>query len=328
MEEFSRRPPSNWVQGRPGTCIQRSWTQSRFLSALFAGGRGLDGAVLKPGTLQKMFAAQDSDSGYGLGFALLNLDGLRMVGHRGGIYGYSTELLGMPDDKLGAVVIINMDNSSEVAWHVAFTALRFMVAARADKPPPALVIPTDVPAETMHRLAGRYEEDKKAMQIFERDGKLFLEPLQNAGRSELRQLGDSLLTDDRNGWGFEIIPIAGGIKASGNTDEIYKRVPEAKPLPMPQGWSKLLGEYGWDYNVLYIMDRNNELTALLEMEYVPLAKISDDVWAFPADSSYDHEKLTFVRDKDGCPVQVKVGEVIFPRRSACDNSSWPNGMYP
>ncbi len=314
--------------GPAGNMYSTVLDQSRFLSALFAGGRGLDGVVLKPGTLQKMFTPQDSDSGYGLGFALLNVDGLRMVGHRGGIYGFSTELLGMPDDKLGAVVIINMDNSSEVAWHVAFTAIRFMVAARAGKPLPTLVIPTGIPPQTMHRLAGRYEEEHKAMQIFERNGKLFIEPLQDAGRSELRQFGDSLLTDDRNGWGFEIIPIAGGIKASGNTDEIYKRVPEAKPSPVPQSWGKLLGEYGWDYNVLYIMDRNNELTALLEMEYVPLRKIADDVWEFPADSSYDHEKLTFVRDKNGCPLQVKVGEVVFPRRSACDNLSWPNGMYP
>jgi hypothetical protein len=32
-----------------------------------------------------------------------------------------------------------------------------------------------------------------------------------------------------------------------------------------------------DYNVLYIMDRNNQLTALLEMEYIPLRKASADV---------------------------------------------------
>jgi hypothetical protein len=89
-----------------------------------------------------------------------------------------------------------------------------------------------------------------------------------------------------------------------------------------------VGEYGWDYNELYIMDRNNELTALLEMEYFPLRKISEDVWEFPADSSYGHERLTFVRDKTGCPMQIKVGEAVFPRRSACSNVSWPNGMYP
>ena len=301
---------------------------NKFLIALFAGGRGLNGAVLKPDTLRQMFAPQGSDSDYGLGFALLNVDGIRMVGHRGGVYGFSTESLAIPDEKLGVVVITNMDNAAEVAWHVAFTALRFMRAAHAGKPLPPLQIPTDVPTETMRELAGRYEKGQEALQIFERDGKLFLEPLQDAGRSELRQLGSSLVTDDRNGWGYEISPVAGGIRASGNTDEVYQRVPEATPSPIPQAWSNLLGEYGWDYDVLYIMDRNNELTALLEMEYVPLRKLSDDVWEFPPDSSYDHEKLTFVRDKNGCPMHVKVGEVVFPRRTACDKLSWPNGMYP
>jgi hypothetical protein len=53
------------------------------------------------------------------------------------------------------------------------------------------------------------------------------------------------------------------------------------------------------------------------MEYVPLKKISEDVWEFPEDSSYDHEKLTFLRDKSGCATRVKVGEVLFPRRPAC-----------
>lgn len=53
------------------------------------------------------------------------------------------------------------------------------------------------------------------------------------------------------------------------------------------------------------------------MEYVPLKKISEDVWEFPEDSSYDHEELTFLRDKSGCATRVKVGEVLFPRRPAC-----------
>jgi hypothetical protein len=97
---------------------------------------------------------------------------------------------------------------------------------------------------------------------------------------------------------------------------------------VPPEWSKLVGAYGWDYNVLYIMDRNNQLTVLLEMDYAPLTRVSADVWAFPPDSSYDHESLTFSLDNSGCPTQVKVGEVVFPRRSSCEQRSWPNGMYP
>jgi len=315
--------------GPAGNLYSTAVDQGLFLSAIFADGRGLSGPILKPATLQQMFSPQSSDSSFGLGFALLDVDGLKMAGHRGGIYGFSTELLAIPKEKIGVVVITNMDNSSEVCWHVAFTALRFMLAARSGKPLPSLLIPTDVPTETMHGVAGRYEKGSESIEIFERSGKLFIEPLQDGSRSELRMgVNRSLLTDDRNGWGYEITPTADGITASGNTDEIYKRVPEALAKPVPPEWNKFLGEYGWDYNVLYIMDRNNQLTALLEMEYVPLTKVSANVWAFPQDSSYDHELLTFVLDKTGCPMQVKVGEVVFPRRSACEHRSWPNGMYP
>jgi hypothetical protein len=61
---------------------------------------------------------------------------------------------------------------------------------------------------------------------------------------------------------------------------LYKRTPEIPAKPVPPEWSKLVGAYGWDYNVLYIMDRNNQLTALLEMDYAPLTRVSADVWAF------------------------------------------------
>jgi len=315
--------------GPAGNMYSTVIDQGRFLSALFADGRGLNGSVLKPATLQEMFTPQVRDSGFGLGFALLNLDGFKMVGHRGGIYGFSTEVLAMPGEKIGAVVMTNMDNSTEVCWHVAITALRFMLAARQGKPLPSLLIPSEIPANTRKKLSGRYEKEGNALEIFERDQKLFIEPLQSGARNELRERADgSILTDDRNGWGWKITPGEGGIIANGNGSELYKRVPELPAKPVPPEWSKLVGEYGWDYNVLYIMDRNNQLTALLEMDYAPLTRVSANVWTFPHDSSYDHESLTFLLDKSGCPMQVKVGEVVFPRRSSCERHSWPNGMYP
>ena len=325
-----RAPTFELGTGPAGNMYSTVIDQARFLSALFADGRGANGPILKPATLQQMFTPQGRDSGFGLGFALLNLDGFKMVGHRGGIYGFSTEVLAMPEEKIGAVVMTNMDNSSEVCWHVAITALRLMLAARHGKPMPPLLIPAGVPSGTMRELAGRYEKGSDAIEIFERSGKLFIEPLGDGARSELRQRADgSILTDDRNGWGWKIVPTEGGIIANGNSSELYKRAPEMPAKPVPPEWSKLVGEYGWDYNNLSIMDRNNQLTALLEMEYSPLTKVSANVWAFPPGSSYDHETLTVVLDSNGCPMQVKVGEVVFPKRSVCvPQPSWPNGMYP
>lgn len=298
----------------------------RFLSVLFAGGRGAKGTVIKAETLEKMYAPQYSDSskfsGYGLGFALLGLNDHRVIAHRGGVYGFSTQVLGMPDDHLGVITVTNMDSSSEVTWHVGYTALKFMLAVREHKPLPLLHLTTEIPEETKRRLAGHYGEGEKAVEILDRSGKLYIESLGDGQRTELRQLDDHLVTDDRNGWGWELIPALNAIKTIGYTEDTLNRVPGSQAAPVPQEWRNLLGEYGWDYDTQYLGDRNGALTLLMEwMEYIPLKKISGDVWEFPESSSYDHEKLTFVRDQSGCPTQFKVGGVSFPRRTPCHGSA-------
>lgn len=318
--KVSPAPTFELGTGPAGNLYSTVIDQAGFLSWLFTGAQGAKGMVLNPESLRQMFTPQGPNSPYGLGFAVLNVGGLNMVGHRGGVYGFSTQLLALPESKLGVVAITNMDNSTEVTWHVAITALRLMLAARADKPLPPLHPTTRIPTQDMHRLAGHYERGARGIEIFERGGKLFIEPLQVGARNELRQLGNSLVTDDRNGWGWRLTPMPNGINMSGNSDEIYLRVSPSKRPTVPEDWPNLLGEYGWNYNVLRIMDRNNKLTALLEMEFNPLTKISDDIWEFPTDSAYGHEKLIFVREKGGCATQVRIGELVFPKRSGCADS--------
>ena len=74
--------------------------------------------------------------GFGLGFFLDELDGRRRVGHGGAIYGFSTELAFLPDEKLGVVVIANKDVADWVTYRLADAALRHLLAAKAGKPLP------------------------------------------------------------------------------------------------------------------------------------------------------------------------------------------------
>src|SRR5207245_977992 len=57
---------------------------ARFLSVLFAGGRGPQGPIVQPQTIEQMwtpqFAAKDAKTGFGIGFMLGELDGRRRVG--------------------------------------------------------------------------------------------------------------------------------------------------------------------------------------------------------------------------------------------------------
>src|SRR5262249_22621985 len=68
----------------------------RFLSVLFAGGKGPQGSVLKRETLEKMwtpqFAKAENKTGFGIGFRLAEFEGRRRIGHGGAIYGFATDL--------------------------------------------------------------------------------------------------------------------------------------------------------------------------------------------------------------------------------------------
>lgn len=312
--------------GPAGNMYSTVTDMGRFLSVLFNQGRGPNGPVLKPETLEEMFTPQFAEpgakSGFGLGFHVRTLEGRRVIGHAGGVYGFSTQLSGIPDDKLGVVAITSMESAGEVTFHVANVALHFMLAARAGRPLPPISVTTEVPAEEVRRLVGRYENGEKALEMFERENnkRLFVMPLGDGGQSEVRRLEDPLsqdhlITDDRASWGWEMWPIPDGIRTEGNSEEIFKRVPNRKPTTPPNEWNKLIGEYGWDHDVLYILERNNQLTALIEWFYYdPLEPISGNVWRFSENSLYDHEKLTFTIDANGYATQLKVGEVVFPRR--------------
>ena len=124
---------------------------ARFVSALFSrsvgGGKAF---VLKPETLDAMWAPQfapaGARTGFGLGFNVSIFEGQRRVGHNGAIYGFATELQALPDSKLGVVVATTLDCTNPVMTHIADEALRAMLSVRDKKPLPELLIPTAVPS--------------------------------------------------------------------------------------------------------------------------------------------------------------------------------------
>ena len=109
----------------------------RFMSALFAGGRGTKGQMLKSSTIEQMwtpqFAPPGQKTGYGIGFSVREFEGRRTVGHGGAIYGFATTLKAMPDDKLGVVVVTTKDSANAVTNRIADFALTAMLAARQGK---------------------------------------------------------------------------------------------------------------------------------------------------------------------------------------------------
>ncbi|MGH7719172.1 MAG: serine hydrolase [Gemmatimonadaceae bacterium] len=291
----------------------------RFMSALFAGGQGRAGRVLDSATLEAMwrpqFARPGATSGSGIGFGLSELEGRRLVGHGGAIYGFATELAALPDDNLGAVVATTLDAANSVTDRIAQLALRLMLAVRQRQALPRAEITSPVSPELARRLEGRYGQGEQAVDLIERARELFLLPVSGGIRVALRSLaGDTLVVDDRLTYGPRLIPLGDRRIVVGN--DTLARTEAPAPRPIPTRWAGLIGEYGWDHNTLFILERDGKLNALIEWFFMyPLEEVSPDVYKFPDAGLYGGEGLVFTRDRNGRATRVEAASVVFRRRA-------------
>jgi serine beta-lactamase-like protein LACTB len=288
----------------------------RFLSVLFARGKGPHGAILTPETLETMWKPQfvkpGEKTGFGLGFNIQEFEGRRRVGHGGAIYGFSTDLSALPDDKLGVIVVASMDCTNAVATHIADEALRHLLAVKQKKELPKIVETTKLTPERAKELAGRYKAKDKIVDLDAFDSHLYLLPASGGFRQELWAIGDDLIVDGRLGYGQHIQVKDGKLHVG---PDVYERVATTKPEPMPAKWAGLIGEYGWDHNTLYIFEKDGQLYSLIEWFFVyPLKEVAENVYAFPDFGLYLGEKLIFTRDKKGRATQVEAANVVFERR--------------
>ena len=295
----------------------------KFMSVLFNGGRGTDAQVISSASLDSMWTPQfasgpnaTSSRGYGLGFALSKLDGRRRVSHGGAIYGFSTSLSALPDDKLGVVVVATVDGANSVTDHIADVALRLMVGTKAGKPMPSVEMmnSTTVSRERARELAGRYGTGDRAVDFIEQSNHLYMLPARGGFRAELKSLNDStLVVDDRLAYGSRIHLVGDAIDIGADTLEKTK---QTKPDVAPERWKRVIGEYGWDYNTLYLLERDGKLNALVEWFYqYPLTEISENVYEFPDWGLYDGERIELTRDAGGRVTSASMAGVVFPRRS-------------
>lgn len=290
---------------------------SRFLSALFAGGRGPGGRVLRTKSLKDMwrpqFATAGAAEGFGLGFHVSQLGDHRRVGHGGAIYGFATELEALPDEKLGVIVITNLDGANAVMERVAKVALQAMLAARTGSAMPEPLVTNPIAADVVPRMSGFYRSGSKVIELRQRLGRLELVPPGQAPLA-LRLRGDTLVVDDPRDFGTRLVSLDRDHLSVGN--DTFARAVLPRPAAPSARWQSLIGEYGWDYNTLYIHEDGGKLFALIEWFFpYPLSERSDTSFVFPDSGLYAGEEVVFHRGPDGRPRSVTVGGVLFPRRS-------------
>ena len=330
-----------------GSMYSTALDLARFMGVMFRLGEleggDADSRLLAPETLEAMWAPQFAEpgaaSGYGLGFAVRQRFGERWLGHGGAIYGFSTQLAFLPDAQLGVVVVSAVDGTNTFTSRVADAALALMLAARDGEPlPEAPLRGSDpVPPGLALALEGTYGSGDGALDFDHRGGRLFMTPARGGATVEVRTRGDTLIVDGRADFGARYLPDGGAgtqsasrsgmasppattalipLTADGQPGAPLPRQPPTPlPPPPPPHWNGLIGEYGWDHNVLYILERGGRLHALIEWFFLyPLTEISRDVYAFPDRGLYHGERLVFSRDAADVATSVVAASVAFARR--------------
>jgi len=282
------------------------------------------------------FESAESTAGYGLGFGIELFDGRRAVGHDGAIYGFSTELKLLPEERLGVAAVASLDVAHGTVGKIVASALEALLAAKAgkaSKPPP---LTGDLEPSFARACAGTYQsEDGRAQaELFEQHGELWLQS--GAWRARVRPNLDGAYTvDDRIEAGRTVqIPKAGQSLKIGSV--AYARVADARPKPAPAEFEPLIGEYGFDHNVLFVYEKAGRLHALIEwfFEY-PLTHVEaatgdekpgdrpadseGELYAFPDSGLYSGETILFRHAVEGdarSPVVAAIAAgVAFPRRA-------------
>ena len=309
---------------------------ARFVSALFAGGRGSNGQLLKPETIAQMwtpqFARAGERTGYGIGFRLGSLDGRRSIGHDGAIYGFATTLQALPDEKLGVIIVTTRDGANAAVDEIGEAALRAMLAVRGTRATGVTVAgsaaaapdsTSPVPPARARLLVGRYAPRANAsreIELAHRGSGLAVMAASGGGIPELRARGDTLVVDDRVfGAGSRFLPnadAAAWLRTGDGLRDTLVRADHGMPKAAPAPLQGLVGEYGPDYDILYVYERDGRLWALIEWFFpYPLTEVGRDTFAFPANGLYDGERIVFARDRAGRATEAHAAGVRFPRRN-------------
>jgi len=290
---------------------------STFMRVLF--GQALDEgpSLLEPATLETMLTpgltADGSRQPFGIGFHVGGLDGHRLVGHGGALYGFSTELAYLPDEGLGVVVASALDGSNTVTRRLATQALRLMLATREGRPLPQLAPSRSINPARARQLVGLFDLDGRQARLTWDTDRLLLE---FGGKiCEVREIGGRLMVDDRHSFGLLIESIDADHIAIGGVP--YPRVDlSTPPAACPPELEEFVGEYGPDHNTFYIRERGGQLEALIEWFWMdPLVQAGPDRFVLPTHSGlYASEEIRFQRDLRGNVSALLLGEVAFKRR--------------
>lgn len=291
-----------------------------YLRMLLNRGAAAQGRVLSEESFNRLIqpvVKMDDKSSYGYGLHSREEDAHRIIGHSGGMVGYSSMILGDLTDGLGVVVFVNGPGNPS---RVAEFALKTLGAALHNQEWPALP-ENQSPAsiENASEYGGTYQSTQDRSLTLEAQGNLLL-LLRNGAAFGLERRGkDSFsvnhpdfalyalrfLRDDKN----QVTEITYG-------PEVFSKHPpaEAKKIDYPAAWDAYSGHYRlmnpWSSN-LRILVRQGKLWLVQGGSEEELVELSPGF--FQVGTEETAERLRFDTLVDGRALRVTVSGLDFYR---------------
>jgi D-alanyl-D-alanine carboxypeptidase len=246
--------PAPWFDSATadGTICATAEGLTAYARCLLRGGEG----VVSPASFERMtrpVARNPSlpEEGFGYGVKWVEEDGQRLLGHGGGMVGFSAYLLVDPEAGMGVTVLMNSAYGD--AGALARFALRCTLRSAAGVQLPE--VPGDAHphhVEEPEAFAGAYEDDRGTIEIAAEDHRLFVSigdaHHRRGRRAALEPVGeDAFAIDDPE---LELEPITfrreGGAVTSASWGSRWlrsSRTPERPRADAPAGWDALTGRY-------------------------------------------------------------------------------------
>ncbi|MDR4469681.1 MAG: beta-lactamase family protein [Nitrospira sp.] len=245
---------------------------ARFAGLVFAQGQSGNHRVVKPETFMTMLTPQnhdvplDLDRKMGLGWLLSGVGELQrhnvgtVASHGGGTFHFMSQLVTLPDHKLGAVVMSNSSTSAEIVGKIAAKLLVSALEAKSgilsEEAPPADLPLIPLSPDQLADFEGWYNTAGGVAKVAKSGGKLYAEvmgktfhlvprPRQELGL-EYKWLG--LFPVDLGGLGdmtFSRATIEGHDLLIGRTTHQFRMVlgERIRPVSTPSSWLRRAGSY-------------------------------------------------------------------------------------
>ncbi|MEX2112431.1 MAG: serine hydrolase domain-containing protein [Pirellulales bacterium] len=274
--------------------------------------------LIKRESLEKMLAVQltNEGTGFGLAFGVNRYRGHKTAQHMGAVYGFTTSIVVLPEERIGVVVLSNADIAIAPVRRLSDAALDLLLDAVRGQTAPKPPQPVDLNGEDLAKFFGDYESESYWARTFVEHGKLHC--LLSGQKLELIPTGPAkFLADGRmmaqSEFEFQRSDdgTVGELKAAGQT---FHRVDPSKVAAAPAGWQRLLGSYGLRFIPLIVSIRHGHLYASVENEYdYRLTPVNRVTFALPS-GMYSDEQIVFQEDASGNVAGVVMANMYLPRR--------------